>query len=425
MKYLLAVLSLFVLSCSDNGDRLVDQPSQTPVGQMSFSFSGTTIPQNIASLSFTLENLTTSESVSRVVSTTSDSIMLVVFDQLHTGVWHVKIEATDPSNGKLYLGEADATVTAGQATQLVVTLTPTTPATGSLNIMVIWGGTTSFHDYPSNPILQKTGAWYDTRGVAYPSILFDNGKYKMWFMNYGILNGPFTTIGLAESVDGTNWTRIADTVLTPTPNSWDAGLVVPGAVIKDNGQYIMYYMGARASGVGYNVGIATSQDGQHWSKKPNPILPGVQNIGGAGVVKVNGQYFLYYYPSPSSSVNLATSVDGMNWQVYQGNPVLTASLPWEGSAITNGSVIYENNTFTMAYNNIDMSHSFGLATSTDGIHWTKDPHNPVFSKANTTTTWYPYIVAYPHLVRVGNELRIYYTGISSEGIDRIGFAFRK
>jgi predicted GH43/DUF377 family glycosyl hydrolase len=111
--------------------------------------------------------------------------------------------------------------------------------------------------------------------------------------------------------------------------------------------------------------------------------------------------------------------------VYAGNPVLTKSLAWEGGGLNGGSVIYENNVFTMVYTNDAFSHSFGLATSTDGIHWVKDARNPVFTVANTLNVWVTQRVAYPFLVRVGSELRIYYTGIASDGNDRVAYCTKR
>ncbi len=422
MKYFYILACVAFLSCSDTGSKIVDAPDSGNAGSVSFMLAKTDLPQSISSLTFTLTKAATGETISKTVYVSTDAVVQVLFEKVPTGTWFVKAVAKDSSTGKQYGGESTVTISEGRVTQLNLALVLTGTGTGSLAITINWPTTAPFIDCPTNPVLNKRGLWYDVRGVAYGAVLADNGKYKMWFMNYGILNGaPFGTIGLAESVDGISWARLGDTVLTPTSGTWDAQLVVPGSIIKENGLYTMYYTGAGAGGGNYNVGTAVSQDGIHWTKGQATILPSVRNIGGAGVVKANGTYYLYYYTSPSSSIYLATSQDGVTWQSYAGNPVLTPGAAWEGGAITSGSVIFENNTFTLVYNNIEQSHSFGLATSTDGIHWTKDARNPVFTKAQTSS-WTPQNVAYPHLVRVGSELRIYYTGISSDGVDHLGYA---
>jgi predicted GH43/DUF377 family glycosyl hydrolase len=423
MKYAVAFVCLLLLSCADNGVKVNEESVAGSAGKLSFSLSKIGMPQNISTLTFTLTNLSTAETVSKVVVVSTDTTITVVFDKIAAGQWHVQVIASEAAGGKQYGGGSDVTVTQGQVTQLNLFLT-LSAGTGTLMVMVAWESTAIFFDSPANPILVKRGAWYDVRGVENPTVLYDNGKYKMWFLNYGVLNGPYGSIGLAESVDGTTWMRVADTVLMPTPNGWDGALVAPGTVLKENGIYTMYYTGQNPAGTGHAIGVAQSQDGQHWTKIKK-ILPDVQNIVQTGVVKVNNLYYLYYHTAPSYALHLATSADGMNWQTYAGNPVLTPNQPWEGNALAYGSVIYENNIFTMLYVNTASSQSFGMATSTDGIHWSKDARNPVFSKANTVNGWATTSIGYPFLVRVGNELRIYYTGITNDGIDRIGFAVKR
>jgi predicted GH43/DUF377 family glycosyl hydrolase len=424
MKYMYALLMMALIGCADNGVKVANVQTDASVGKILFSLSKSTIPQNIASVTFTLTNSSTAESISKIVTVSTDTLIQVSFNQITIGSWHVKVVAKDSASSKQYSGESDVSVALGQVTQLNLFLNPTSSGTGSISITVNWQGTAPFYDYPLNPIFVKTGAWYDTRGVVSPVVLYDNGKYKMWFMNYGILNGAaYATIGLAESIDGTTWTRVADTVLTPTPKAWDGQSVAPGSVIKENGIYTMYYSGS--GGPAY-VGMATSQDGEHWTKRPTPLLPNVPNIGLGCVVKANGQYYMYYHTSPAGSIQLATSADGVNFQVYSGNPVLSANQAWEGYSIIRPCVIFENNVFTMVYTDNDSNIAWGLATSTDGIHWVKDVRNPVFSKANTVTPWATWDTEHPFLVRVGSELRCYYTGIMlGDGLERIGYATKR
>jgi len=65
---------------------------------------------------------------------------------------------------------------------------------------------------------------------------------------------------------------------------------------------------------------------------------------------------------------------------------------------------------------------FGFAYSSDGMNWTKDNSNPFFTRENTANGWADNKIAYPNLIKTGNETRIYYSGISSPGeFFKIGF----
>ena len=74
----------------------------------------------------------------------------------------------------------------------------------------------------------------------------------------------------------------------------------------------------------------------------------------------------------------------MKLQKYQGNPILSpldGSL-WENLVTCNPGVIYDNGTFYMLYRAAgdDEDHviRFGLATSKDGFHFTRESKDPVF-----------------------------------------------
>lgn len=74
----------------------------------------------------------------------------------------------------------------------------------------------------------------------------------------------------------------------------------------------------------------------------------------------------------------------MKLQKYQGNPILSPldGSPWENLVTCNPGVIYDNGTFYMLYRAAgdDEDHviRFGLATSKDGFHFTRESKDPVF-----------------------------------------------
>ena len=85
------------------------------------------------------------------------------------------------------------------------------------------------------------------------------------------------------------------------------------------------------------------------------------------------------------SIGLATSKDGVHWTKHPGNPVLEPTEAWEDGYLSPTSVLQVNGKFYLYY--WGPSHVFpdrvtgklprpkmkyiGLATSDDGIHWTR------------------------------------------------------
>src|SRR5574342_523306 len=66
------------------------------------------------------------------------------------------------------------------------------------------------------------------------------------------------------------------------------------------------------------------------------------------------------------------------WQKYEGNPVLVQSEYWEsGFGVFAPRVLKIDNLYKMWYTGLGDNRLIGLATSEDGIHWTKSPANPV------------------------------------------------
>jgi predicted GH43/DUF377 family glycosyl hydrolase len=140
------------------------------------------------------------------------------------------------------------------------------------------------------------------------------------------------------------------------------------------------------------------------------------------VIKIDDIYYLYYtgINSPYLDIRLATSADGINWTKYSGNPILTYGQTWEGTGVYYPTVYKLNNEYVMIYMNRSGT-GFGKATSTDGINWTKDETNPFFTKNDTHNNWGYGKIAYPNFIRVNNKDRIYYSGYSYNPPFSIGF----
>lgn len=361
----------------------------------------------------------------------TDSTAEILLDQIDAGTWHLKVDAENDSGIVLYTGETNVEVFAGFTSQVYLTLQPTGAGVGSIYIHVTWGVpiNQNWIDYSNNPIISKSNNYYDYYGVAQPVVLFDEGIYKMWYVGLDYAGSGRGNILYAFSNDGMNWTQYNNNpVMTPRNYySWDNQNVQPGAVLKENGVYKMYYSGFSDVGSYWYIGLATSIDGINWEKYPNPILTPTNSwefqMVPSSIIKYDNVYYLYYTGRnmPFYAVGVATSTDGINFNKYSGNPILTNTSIWEMNGVLDANVIQDDSRLKMVYMNSNGS-GFGIATSTDGFNWTKSSSNPFFTNQNTSNNWASGKVAYPYWLKLNNETRIYYSGTSQYSDEhRIGF----
>jgi hypothetical protein len=178
------------------------------------------------------------------------------------------------------------------------------------------------------------------------------------------------------------WSRIGGAPeVTPTAGAWDGFQVSSPSVIKAGSTYFMYYEGEDAATHTPQIGLATSADGTNWTKYgTGPVLP----VGAPGawdgfevrypVAHFDGTtYRLWYWGKNSMSgaagqwaaqIGLATSTDGIHW-TKQPSPVFGSA--YGGSGFVPGSVIYTGGQFVLYY--AEPYGSIGRATSADGITW--------------------------------------------------------
>jgi len=160
------------------------------------------------------------------------------------------------------------------------------------------------------------------------------------------------------------------------PNRWDdAGVTTPSVILED-GIYKMWYDGY--DGNTFYIGHATSEDGIHWTKyEGNPIIyPGPAdswddyggNFGAPSVILDNGVYRMWYYSYDGirDRIGYATSEDGIHWTKYAGNPVLHEGPQgtWDGVDVFSPSVTKDNGIYKMWYVGSDRTnYRIGYATS--------------------------------------------------------------
>jgi hypothetical protein len=202
----------------------------------------------------------------------------------------------------------------------------------------------SWEKYVANPILQADGQGFDAYRVYWPIVMV---SAEGWTLYYGATPDGETrnarAIGLAraDSPEG-EWQRQDDPILTAgSTDRWDSLGMAPGPVVLVQDAHWMYFS-AFGSGGAY-IGLATSPDGQRWTKwddpdtttiafsESDPIFSGQSGswdriVWGASVLSGETGWLLFYHGDALNSqdpgLGLASSSDGLTWQRPYTEPIL-------------------------------------------------------------------------------------------------------
>jgi predicted GH43/DUF377 family glycosyl hydrolase len=294
---------------------------------------------------------------------------------------------------------------------------------------------TNFTKYSGNPILKvgSSGAW-DASSVTYPNIIYNNNEFLMYYT--GVNSGGKWEIGLASSADGIKWTKYSgNPVLKVSSSGWDIGWIGRPSVVYDGTNYKMWYQGRSGSG-NTKIGYATSSNGITWTKYPgNPVLvegsPGSWESShpNSPHVHFNGlEYKMWYTGVDSNSVchiGYATSIDGINWQKFENNPVLPgpSSNPTIYTLGKSDITVYQkqNEYFGWYNNDTGPSAEIFYATSSNGTYWNEYANNPVIKKG-PTNAWDTGAVHAPEFFMMNKQYWLFYSGRNNGGSSQIGLA---
>jgi predicted GH43/DUF377 family glycosyl hydrolase len=275
-----------------------------------------------------------------------------------------------------------------------------------------------------NPMLSLgTGDAFDSQNIMSPAIARDG---KQCFLFYaGGPAGPLTKedlvryqLGLAVSDDGEKWTKRAKPLLPlgerDNFHCTPALLRNPdGNLVKKEGLWHLLYCGNRADDVEH----ATSRDGLTWEKDPrNPIY---KRAYAPNLLQVGDENWMYYVHKPAKKdgkeipweIHLATGRDFYSLKAHRANPVLKLSQTWENAHLFYPYVLKEGKTWLMFYASYWKGHpqstAIGMATSADGLWWTKSDANPVLVPTPGSTFDSKYTSA-QCVLRDGDHYKMYY-----------------
>ncbi|MFQ5650838.1 MAG: T9SS type A sorting domain-containing protein [bacterium] len=314
----------------------------------------------------------------------------------------------------------------------------------------------NFTPYENNPVIAygPAGSW--DAGVIYlPEVVFKDSLYYMFYSgSANLMTTPFA-MGYATSTDGFTWSKYnGNPVFQADGSGFDAFSAAEPCILLEDNLWVMYYSARSVPGPGPGpaIGRATAPEpAGPWTRLEDPVL----TVGSAGewdahfvtpntIIATDTGFVMYYsggtgFPFPPTNdharVGMATSADGINWVKYddpattdppfaESDPVLQLGAPgsYDSGLAWECDVLPTENGWEMFYTSDPDDFSgerLCYATSSDGIHWTKDANNPFLSP---TQPWATLDLVAPSVIKIDGTYFMYYLGTTTLLNGQIGLA---
>lgn len=245
--------------------------------------------------------------------------------------------------------------------------------------------------YEGNPILCSTGMQKWERSYWWnPSVIYNRDMFHMLYLG---CTDEECEVGYAESEDGLAWTRYeSNPVFVPVPSS-DTSLAAP------------------AHGV---LHMKAFLDGNTW------VMLFVQAI----------QHRVF-----TETILRATAPDPIGPWTVDPEPVLAAgkASEWDHVGLYVHSILRTGESYVLYYSPATLGGNVGMATSPDGIHWTKYDNpttadsahavsDPVFEKSKDSQAWDRGYVAGSIVRQNENGWEMFYAGSDYSYTFSVGYA---
>ena len=250
-----------------------------------------------------------------------------------------------------------------------------------------------------NPVIPvgAGGAW-DEHIREIGNIIYDVGesdasrRYKTFYSGYiGAYAGNNVYVGYAYSPDGINWTKFGKVIARSLEDPY---------VVKNGSTYHMYAED-KADVPFRNIRKYHSSDCESWVDDGD-----VFDVQAGGVpadweaddvsspivwIEASTWYLLYEGRGGGfgGKIGLATSPDGINWTRDASNPVLDAGAAgeWDETNVVPDDITKVGATYYMIYHGYGASGPtgwwVGMATATSLTSWSRDSRNPIEKSTET------------------------------------------
>ena len=235
---------------------------------------------------------------------------------------------------------------------------------------------TSWEKFTGNPVISRgILGEFDWEQAKQPSVIFDSGIYKMWYVGR---SSSHEQIGYAESQDGVHWIKKGPVLPFGSDNEFDAIHQNTPDVLKIGSIYYMWYGGFNGSY--WSIGKAASTDGMNWDKQGVVLTPGsigdfdAFHILSPSVLLINSTYLMWYeaFDGRTWRIGFATSTDGLYWNKKGIALDIGSAYDFDSASVGHPEVFFVDNIFHLWYWGFDGIHGrTGYAMSIDGTVWSK------------------------------------------------------
>jgi predicted GH43/DUF377 family glycosyl hydrolase len=235
---------------------------------------------------------------------------------------------------------------------------------------------------------------------------------------YSGYDGHTWHTGIATTTDGAHWQKAGRAI---SPENWEGSYIAANGSALVSGSEILYWYVAGEPGA-HKIGLARSRNGGlDWTKNPEPVLsPGPRGSFDERAVadpyvirRADGLYMFYLGQDRASRqrLGIARSRDGI-WEKLRSNPILELGEPgtFDEKGLGEPAVWTSGGSYWMLYTGRDSGERrrLGLAQSTDGVHWQREPS---FHPLSGTEAWNSQVLCDPDVeLMPDGKVRVWFGG---------------
>lgn len=227
----------------------------------------------------------------------------------------------------------------------------------------------------------------ERNGIAAPGAIVLRGRVHLFYQTYG--NGRRDAINHAVSTDGISFDRDAgNPVFRPSDAAWSAGRAIDAEAFVHGNKLLLYYATRDPEMKVQKIGVAqaplssnfTTGDWTNLSKTGPALEPTLawerDCVEAPSIVRRGEKLFMFYaggYNNAPQQIGVATSTDGVTWTRVSDRPLLANGPPgsWNDSESGHPGVFQDGKrTLLFFQGNPDKGKTWTLAATEIG--WGKD-----------------------------------------------------
>lgn len=231
----------------------------------------------------------------------------------------------------------------------------------------------AFTKNPSNPLIVPIYTW-ENLYVTMPNVIYQNNLFKLWYTGY---DGSRYQIGYSYSDDGVIWNRVINIPVLSLLSLYNKDSH-EASVVEANNRLEMFYVSSDNGGSqNFKINRAISINDTNWTDNQilifNPINAWGSSSGSGPYAIYKDNTYTLWFTAPDTgkwSIGVATSTDGLNWNLFQSNPVITPNSTLGELSIGAPSVIYKDSQYHIYYTvNQNGTNIIKHRVSSDGFDW--------------------------------------------------------